>query len=113
MAVDGRAPRLAPDEAIDVARPLGRWRQVDPSTTMDGWRVVGLWTGIGLWAGVVAATGALGWWRGIGPLGAVREVRTLGSTLSGPRAVDADLASPASSSGRARGDAGRRAGRRP
>lgn len=81
---EGRAARLGPDQTIDVARRVGRWRTVDPRRprpiTGVGVKLVSL----GVWAGVVAAA----WWIGSrhrkGPLASVADLNQFGSAVMEP-----------------------------
>jgi hypothetical protein len=72
VPLDGAAPRLGPDQRIEVTR-TGRFRHVDPYRTAEGWRDP--WKVIGF-VGWVAAVGAA-WWlgssRGRGPLAVLAE----------------------------------------
>ena len=65
---DGYAPRLAPHTTIDVARPVGRWRHVDPRLPQDEWQSLWKAVGLGVWAGAVGIAWWLGSSRGRGPL---------------------------------------------
>ena len=69
----GLAVRLDARTTIDVAAPVGRWREVDPRRPHDTWRSIGKAAGLAGW--MVAVAG--GWWlgssRGGGPLGVLRR----------------------------------------
>ncbi len=78
---DGYAARLGPRQTIDVARPVGRWRRVDPHRPNDAWRSVWKWAGLLGWAGTVGAAWWLGSSRGRGPLASVGELDRLGETV--------------------------------
>jgi hypothetical protein len=65
---DGHAARLDARTTIEVARPVGRWRRVDPRLPDDGWRAPWKAVGLGLWAGAVGVAWWIGTSRGRGPL---------------------------------------------
>jgi hypothetical protein len=78
---DGYAARLGPRETIDVARPVGRWRKVDPRRPEVGWQAIGKAAGLTLWAGVVGVAWWVGSSRGRGPLSGVAEVDRFGEAI--------------------------------
>jgi hypothetical protein len=83
IPVDGRAPRLSPQQTIDVARPVGRWRRIEPRLPNDGYRNSAVLLGLAGWLGVVAGAAGLGWWKGIGPLRGAADLREFGSAVTG------------------------------
>jgi hypothetical protein len=70
--LDGAAPRLRPDQRIEVTR-VSRFRQIDPYRTVEGWRDVWRLVGLAGWAAAVAAAWWLGSSRGKGPLAILAE----------------------------------------
>ena len=68
---DGYAARLDTRTTIAVAKPVGRWRAVDPSVPEDGWRAPWKAARLGLWASAVGVAWWLGASRGRGPLGSL------------------------------------------
>jgi hypothetical protein len=70
---DQAAVRLGPRETIDVARPVGRWRSVDPRLPTDGWARPWSAAGLVLWLGAVGASWWVGSTRGRGPLGSLHD----------------------------------------
>jgi hypothetical protein len=79
---DGYAARLGPGETIDVAQPVGRWRNVDPRRPEVGWQSLGKAAGLTMWAGAVGAAWWLGSSRGRGPLASVAELDRFGEAFS-------------------------------
>lgn len=77
----GRAAKLAPHQTIDVRKPVGRWRGIDPRRPRPVTGVVVKLAALGLWAGAVGGA----WWLGArkrrGPLASVAELDQLGQTL--------------------------------
>lgn len=71
-SVDGRAPRLRPDQTIKVTAH-GRFADIDPLTTEEGWRDPWKALVVTGWLVACGATAALGYWRGSGPLAALRR----------------------------------------
>ena len=71
-SVEGAAPRLSHSERIEVTQ-IGRFRQIDPYHTVEGWRDP--WKIVGF-VGWTAAVG-VAWWvgssRGRGPLAILAE----------------------------------------
>ena len=69
----GLAARLDTRTTIDVADPVGHWREVDPRRPYDAWRSMGKAVGLVSWAAALA----IGWWagarRGAGPLGVLHR----------------------------------------
>lgn len=78
---DGYAARLGPRETIDVARPVGRWRQVDPRQPLPLGGLARKAAGFGLWAGAVGVAWWVGSSRGRGPLAGVAELDRLGEAV--------------------------------
>lgn len=70
--LDGAAPRLGPRDSIEVTR-IGRFREIDPHRTVEGWRDPWKAVGFGLWAATIGAAWWLGASRGRGPLGLLAE----------------------------------------
>jgi hypothetical protein len=70
--LDGAAPRLDPRSRIEVTR-TGRFREIDPYRTVDGWRDG--WKVVGFlgWAAAVGTAWWLGSSRGRGPLAILAE----------------------------------------
>jgi hypothetical protein len=81
---DGNAARLGPRETIAVARPVGRWRKVDPRLPQDRWQSLGKAAGLGMWAGAVGVAWWVGSSRGRGPLSSVAHLDRFGDALSFP-----------------------------
>ena len=81
---DGYAARLGPRETIDVARPVGRWRRIDPREPQVGWQALGKAAGLTLWAGAVGVAWWLGSSRGRGPLSSVADLDHFGDALGFP-----------------------------
>lgn len=71
-AVDGRAPRLKVNETIDITRH-GRFADVDPLVTAEGWRNPWKAGVITVWIVACGAAAAIGYWGGRGPLVALRR----------------------------------------
>lgn len=70
--LDGAAPRLDHRSRIEVTR-VGRFREIDPYRTAEGWRDG--WKVVGFlgWAAAVGAAWWLGSSRGRGPLAILAE----------------------------------------
>lgn len=72
-SADGdRARRLTARETITVTR-VGRFADVDPLRTAEGWRDRWRLAVVGAWVTSVAVAAAWGRWRGKGPLAALRR----------------------------------------
>lgn len=71
-SVDGRAPRLRPDQTIEVTRH-GRFADVDPLVTEQGWRDPWKAAVVTGWLLACGAAAAAGYWAGRGPLAALRR----------------------------------------
>lgn len=70
--LDGAAPRLGPRDSIEVTR-VGRFRDIDPHRTVEGWRDPWKVVGFTGWVAIVGAAWWLGSSRGRGPLGLLVE----------------------------------------
>jgi hypothetical protein len=81
---DGYAARLGPRDTIDVARPVGRWRKVDPRRPQVGWQALGKAAGLTMWAGVVGVAWWIGSSRGRGPLSGLAELDRFGEAIRFP-----------------------------
>ncbi len=80
MAGPDGAPRpLGPDETITVTR-TGTFADRDPLKVNDGWRDGVSFTTRATWLVVISAAATLGWFRGRGPLAALRSYRQRSSS---------------------------------
>lgn len=70
---DGYATRLDARTTIDIADPVGRWRDVDPMVTNEAWRSPWRTVGLGVWLVAVGSSSWVGWRRGRGPLAALQS----------------------------------------
>ena len=58
---DGYAARLGPRDTIDIARPAGRWRKVDPRRPQVGWQALGKAVGLTMWAASLGSLNCALW----------------------------------------------------
>ena len=70
--LDGVAPRLGARDSIEVTR-VGRFREIDPHRTVEGWRDPWKAVGFGSWVAIVGVAWWLGSTKGRGPLSLLAE----------------------------------------